>query len=97
MHLTGTGGSNRAAIGARVAVTAGGVTQTQVVDGGHGHFGLQRDLTLHFGLGQACEAQVTIQWPDREGTTETFTASADQRMGITQGESPRTAETDRPE
>ena len=88
LHLTGAEGTNRAAIGARVEVAAGGVTQTHFVDGGHGHFGLQRDLTLHIGLGQACDAQNTVQWPDREGTVETFTATANQRLEVIQGAAP---------
>ncbi|MDP6944773.1 MAG: CRTAC1 family protein, partial [Myxococcota bacterium] len=88
LHLTGAEGTNRAAIGARVEVSAGGVTQTHFVDGGHGHFGLQRDLTLHIGLGQACEAQVTVHWPDRAGSMETFTATANQRLEVVQGAAP---------
>jgi hypothetical protein len=41
-------------IGTRVDVTAGGVTQTQEVSGGYGLSGMQNDLPLHFGLGDAC-------------------------------------------
>jgi len=85
VSLEGSGGTNRAAIGARVTVSAGGVTQTQEVDGGHGHFGTQRDLTLHFGLGSACEAQVTVRWPDAALATETFRAPAGYRIYKRQG------------
>ena len=41
LKLEGGEGTNRAAIGARVTVTAGGVTQVQEVDGGHGLYGTQ--------------------------------------------------------
>src|SRR5262245_45051103 len=53
LTLTGGEGTNRLAIGARVVVKAGEVTQTKDVGGGHGHYGAQDDLTLHFGLGDA--------------------------------------------
>ena len=85
LNLVGGPGTNRAAIGARVTVTAGGITQTRVVDGGHGHFGLQYDTTLHFGLGQACEAEVTIHWPNKAQSTESVTLGANQRYRVTQG------------
>ena len=85
LHLVGGPGTNRSAIGARVTLTAGGTTQTRVVDGGHGHFGLQSDMTLHFGLGQACEAEVSVYWPDKAQSSEVYTLSANQRYRITQG------------
>jgi hypothetical protein len=73
ISLEGAPGSNRSAIGARVTVAAeDGTTQTQEVGGGHGHYGAQDDLVLHFGLGTACRAQVTVRWPDAALTTETF-------------------------
>lgn len=73
LKLEGGAGTNRAAIGARVRVTAGGVTQTQEVGGGYGHVGIQGDLTLHFGLGAACDVdRVEIRWPDQALTTEVF-------------------------
>ena len=56
--------ANRSAIGARVRVTANGVTQTQEIGGGYGHYGAQDDLVLHFGLGAGCEAEIEIRWPD---------------------------------
>ncbi len=84
--LTGTGGSNTAAIGARVRVTADGVTQTQHVSGGGGQFGNQSDLVLHFGLGEACEAEVEVRWPDADGTTESFTLGGGYRYAVVQGE-----------
>jgi len=86
IHLEGAAGTNRAAIGARVQVTAGGVTQTQEVDGGHGQGGLQRDLVLHFGLGEACEAEVSIRWPNAALTTQTLSLHGNARYHVLQGE-----------
>lgn len=88
LKLTGKEGTNRAAIGARVTVSAGGVTQTQEIDGGHGHYGIQKDQVLHFGLGTACEAQVTVRWPDQALSTQTFTLLSGHRFELTQGAEP---------
>ncbi|MEY3014664.1 MAG: hypothetical protein RIT45_3399 [Pseudomonadota bacterium] len=66
IRLVGGPSTNRFAQGARVMVkTADGSVQAQVVDGGHGRFGFQRGQTLHFGLGDACEAEVTVFWPSK--------------------------------
>ncbi len=55
--------SNRDGIGARVFVTAGGVTQTRVQDGGI-HHRSQNHSRLHLGLGKHAEAErVVVQWP----------------------------------
>lgn len=65
--------SNASAIGARVVVTAGGVSQTREVQGGYGHFGIGNTLWQHFGLGAECLAEtVTVFWPNRSFTTTTF-------------------------
>ena len=73
VRLVGAQGSNRSAIGARVRVTAGGMTQTREIDGGHGHYGIQHGLVAHFGLGAACDVEkIEVRWPDAAGTTETF-------------------------
>ena len=85
LDLRGGEGTNRLAIGARVSVTAGGVTQTQEIEGGHGHYGVQTDRVLHFGLGEACEATVTVRWPDEALTTETFTVKTGYRWRLEQG------------
>jgi hypothetical protein len=87
LTLRGTG-ANGAAIGARVTVTAGGVTQTRDVGGGHGHYGAQDDTTVHVGLGSACEAEVEVRWPDGELTRERFTLPAGYRYELTQGSDP---------
>jgi len=85
VHLEGAEGSNRSAIGARVDIKTSEGPQTRVVDGGHGHFGTQRDATLHFGLGAACSAKVTVVWPDAKRTIQTFELSANQRYKLRQG------------
>ena len=66
-RLVGTT-SNRAAIGARVTITAGGVTQLREVKGGNSYIS-QSDLRLHFGLGKENRiAKIEIRWPN--GKTE---------------------------
>ena len=87
IRLAGGPGSNRSAIGARVRVTAGGVTQTQEVGGGYGHFGIQHDLMLTFGLGASCDIdKVEVRWPDEALTTQTFAnVRANYRILVTQG------------
>jgi pantetheine-phosphate adenylyltransferase len=57
----------RDAIGARVTVDAAGTKQTAEVRSG-GSFISQNDMRLHFGLGAATSAALTIRWPD--GSTE---------------------------
>jgi hypothetical protein len=55
--------TNRMALNARVAITAGGMTQTDEVHSG-GSYLSQNDIRLHFGLGAADEIDsVTIHWP----------------------------------
>jgi hypothetical protein len=55
--------SNRSAISAKVAITAGGMTQIDEVRSG-GSYLSQNDFRLHFGLGKAARIdQVRIEWP----------------------------------
>ncbi len=54
---------NRFAVGARVALRAGGALQVQEVTVGGGHAGGSA-LPLHFGLGAAERAEVQVTWPD---------------------------------
>jgi len=62
LQLAGTR-SNRDAIGARVTLTAGGLTQMREVDGGNG-YASQSSRRLHFGLGSAASVEsVEIRWP----------------------------------
>jgi hypothetical protein len=67
--------SNRDAIGARVVVEAGGVTQMREVAGGGGHSNAQSTRLVHFGLGQnAAIDSVTVRWVG--GATETISGAA---------------------
>lgn len=60
VRLRGDGG-NRLAVGARVEVTAEGVTQMREVAAGS-NFQSQQPLEVHFGLGDATEAEVRVRW-----------------------------------
>jgi hypothetical protein len=65
IRLTGTR-SNRSAIGARVRVTTGKLTQTNEVRSGDSYL-CSSDIRLHFGLGQAKSIdQLEIRWPNRQ-------------------------------
>ena len=62
LRLEGSGKCNRAAIGSKVVVKAGGKTFTRQVEAGTGS-GCQNDLTLHFGLGlEKGPAEVVVYW-----------------------------------
>ncbi len=76
--------SNRMAIGARVKVVAGGITQTDEVHSG-GSYLSQNDTRLHFGLGSAKTIdRIEIRWPS--GAVETLTAlAADQFYSVLEG------------
>jgi hypothetical protein len=68
-ELAGTK-SNRLAIGARLKLTAGGVTQTDEIHSGASYLS-QNDLRLHFGLGEATKIDsLEIRWPS--GKVETI-------------------------
>ncbi len=61
--------SNRAGIGARVTVTAGGRTLYQELKGSEG-FGATNPMMLHFGMGKLAMAeQVSIIWPSGKSQT----------------------------
>lgn len=73
-------GANRDAIGAVITVTTGaGVQSVQQVIGG-GHAGGQL-LPRHFGLGDAAQAEVSVDWPD--GTRSTTVIAAGTRAVVT--------------
>ncbi len=62
--------SNKSAIGARINLTAGGVTTVKEVSGGAGR-GSFNSLPVEFGLGNATTVEIIkIRWPN--GATETF-------------------------
>ncbi len=69
-ELAGTK-SNRLALGARIKVTAGGMTQIDEVRSG-GSYLSQNDLRVHFGLGKAEKIDsVEVRWPS--GHVDTLT------------------------
>jgi hypothetical protein len=76
--------SNRDAIGARVKVTAGGVTQMREVKAGSSYLS-QNDLRVHVGVGKATQIdRVEVRWPN--GRSETITgAMVNQITTITEG------------
>jgi hypothetical protein len=78
--LTATG---RDAVGARVSVTTGAHKQIDEVRSGGYHIS-QGDFRVHFGLGKAAKADVTVRWID--GQTVTFPGvAAGQRIAIREG------------
>jgi enediyne biosynthesis protein E4 len=83
-ELAGTK-SNRLAIGARLKITAGGVTQTEEIRSG-GSYLSQSDLRVHFGLGAAKKIEsVEIRWPS--GKTETLKdLDADKFYSVLEGQ-----------
>ena len=75
--------SGRDAIGARITLTARGHKQIDEVRSG-GSFISQSDLRVHFGMGKATAADVSVRWPD--GKSEDFAGvAAGQIVTIEQG------------
>jgi enediyne biosynthesis protein E4 len=61
-ELVGTQ-SNRLAVGARLKLVAGGITQTDEIHSG-GSYLSQNDTRVHFGLGKATKVDsLEIHWP----------------------------------
>jgi enediyne biosynthesis protein E4 len=82
LRLTGVK-SNRDAIGARVLLKAGGLTQIREVDGGNGYAG-QSSRRIHFGIGKATKADLLqVRWPS--GRTENFPVRVNQVTSIEEG------------
>jgi hypothetical protein len=81
----GAGGANRFGVGARVRVTAGGVTQTRVLQGSSQNVSFEPEA--FFGLGDACDIdRVEIRWPNASLTTQVVTGVlANYRVEITEG------------
>src|SRR6266481_700741 len=77
--------SNRLAMGARVTVRTGKITQLSEVKGGSSYIS-QSDLRQHFGLGQNDKMdEVTVRWPN--GETETLhDVAADYIYTIVEGQ-----------
>jgi enediyne biosynthesis protein E4 len=87
--------SNRLAIGARLKLTAGGVTQTDEIHSGASYLS-QNDLRMHFGLGDATKIDsLEIRWPS--GKVETIKdLKADQFYSVLEGQGIVPAEKIRP-
>jgi hypothetical protein len=70
--------SNRSAIGARVVLTGGGVSQVSEVRGGGSYYS-QNDLRLYFGLGTAKTIdRIEVRWPN--GNVEIWTGVEPNRI-----------------
>jgi hypothetical protein len=93
-ELAGTK-SNRLAIGARLKIVAGGITQTEQIHSG-GSYLSQPDLRVHFGLGTATRIEsVEIHWPS--GAVEVVKdLAADQFYSVLEGKGIVTPEAIRP-
>jgi enediyne biosynthesis protein E4 len=83
-ELAGTK-SNRLAIGARLKLVAGGMTQTDEIHSG-GSYLSQNDLRVHFGLGSATKIDsVEIRWPS--GHVDTIkNLAADKFYSVLEGQ-----------
>jgi ASPIC/UnbV protein/putative metal-binding protein/VCBS repeat protein len=77
--------TNRGAVGARVTLQAGGVTQMRDVGGGGGQSNTQNSAMVHFGLGPNTTIDsLTVRWVG--GATETISgATANGRFRIVEG------------
>ncbi len=50
--------------------------EVRLIGAGYGTFGMQNGLTLHFGLGIACDIQkIVVRWPDAPKSVSTFAAA----------------------
>ncbi len=85
IRLIGTQ-SNKSAIGARIELTSCGRTQLREITGGKGHFGSQKTMWAHFGLGKNRQIDsIKITWPS--GIVQTVTdAQIDSYITITESE-----------
>ena len=77
--------SNRDGIGARITVTAGGMSQVRLISGGSSSMG-QNMMAAHFGLGSASKVDsVAIRWPS--GAVQTLAdAPVNQLLVVTESE-----------
>ena len=83
LTLVGTK-SNRSAVGTRVKITTGSLTQLREVKAGSSYLG-QSELRVHAGLGRATRVdRVELRWPS--GATETIdNLPANMRVTLTEG------------
>ncbi len=91
LELAGTK-SNRLAIGARLKIVAGGMTQTAQIHSG-GSYLSQHDLRVHFGLGPATRIDsLEIRWPSG-GVDVVKDMTADKFYSVLEGKGIVPAET----
>ena len=83
IQLVGTK-SNRSAVGARVRLTTGGMTQVREVKAGSSYLG-QNDLRVHVGLGKSAKIdRLEVRWPN--GQNEVIDGAAvNQILTVTEG------------
>lgn len=75
--------ANRNAIGARVAVTAGGQTYTRWVTAGGTGYGTGGPPEVHVGLGDATEVErIEVRWPDGALSWTAYGSSTDQTITV---------------
>ncbi|MCP4545581.1 MAG: PKD domain-containing protein [bacterium] len=86
LHVDLVGGeSNRSAIGARIRIVTGSISQIREINGGSGSSS-QNSPTVEFGLGENTVVDsLIIQWPSGLGQIETQVA-VNQRLIIIEGE-----------
>lgn len=80
----GSAGANRAGIGARIEVTAGGMTQTREVAAGIGQHAPQAPLTQTIGLGSATVIDsIRVRWPNAaRSVSERLGVAVDQHLTV---------------
>ena len=64
VKLVAPPGVNGSAIGARVTVVAGDLTQMRDIYAGQGNFAAQQPFILNFGLGNRTIDRIEVRWPD---------------------------------
>ena len=85
----GQGGANRSGVGARVRVTAAGVTQMREIRSGSGLSNHQDPPEACFGLGKATVVErLEVRWPNRKHSLQVFEkVSVDRFVTVREGRS----------
>ena len=82
LKLEGGPDTNRDAVGAQVEVKSTLGTQHFEVKGGYGHYGAQDDQVVHIGLGEDCDAVITITWPNSTREQTRYRLPANHRFRV---------------
>ncbi|PIE23600.1 MAG: hypothetical protein CSA62_07100 [Planctomycetota bacterium] len=90
----GEGGANRSGLGARIEVTAGGITQIRELRCGSGLSNHQDPPEACFGLGQNSKVEkLLVRWPDAKRSVQVFeNLDANRFVLLRQGEKPQLSE-----